>query len=487
MLTVRSCRAAVLGIILATVVNVSFLSLGAQQPPAGALTNLDIVKMASAGLGDAVIIAKIRSSRCEFDTSADALIKLKTSGVSGAILAAMAEAGSPTASAQPSAEATLPSSYGYYVLNGTGFDSLAPSPVRVVAGLQNTSIGANFAVDGFGEDASPRALSSPSPLFLAYQQNIDTSALHLVKLELVSSMQAEEFDIAQITNSGQFDQFRNIYGVARNQPLQVNLWGPRGTEIPLRTEPVPGRAGMFRLSPLGNMQPGRYALYYRNGLHPNLILNYKGSSDQEAVFYLALNSATAPSGETSSSGVVRNESFEGLMRSGQEAFRSSAWDQALTDFQAAAKEDRTGLAWLWTGNARLASGNFSDFGSAWDQALKLNRPLALPVCLAHGISQCQVGTLEVGKAAIRFLSDGRTIFESAPAGVVPQESVQHNVAGYADFKLQIGGKKYNLIFMPYGVECQVLAHVNCRGSGTAQQKAVGDYVEQAVSKLAVPQ
>jgi tetratricopeptide (TPR) repeat protein len=345
---------------------------------------------------------------------------------------------------------------------------------------------ANFAVDGFGEDARPRDLGSPSPVFLAYQQNIDIAALHLVKLDLVRSMQAQEFDIGQIANSGQFDQFRNIYGVARNQPLQVNLWGPRGTEVPLRTEPIPGRTGMFRLSPQSNMQPGRYALYYRNGLHPNLILNYKGISDEDAVFFLAVNPSSTPSGETSGSGVAQHESYEGLMRSGQQAFRSSAWDEALADFQAAAKEDRTGLAWLWTGNAQLAAGHYADFGSAWNEALKLNRPLALPVCLAHGISQCQVGTLEVGRATVRFLSAGRTIFESAPTGIVPQESIQHNVAGYADFKLEIAGKKYNLIFMPYGVECQVLAHVNCRGSGTAQQKAVGDYVEQALSKLAVP-
>jgi tetratricopeptide (TPR) repeat protein len=172
------------------------------------------------------------------------------------------------------------------------------------------------------------------------------------------------------------------------------------------------------------------------------------------------------------------------MRSGQKAFKSSSWDEALADFQAATKQDRTGLAWLWTGNAQLAAGHYAEFGGAWDEALKLNHPVALPVCLAHGISQCQAGTLEVGKTTVRFVSEGKPIFESAPTGIVPQESVQHNVAGYADFKLQVAGKKYNLIFMPYGVECQVLAHVNCRGSGTAQQKAVGDYVEQAIAKLA---
>jgi hypothetical protein len=58
--------------------------------PGGAmLQNEDVIKMAKAGLDDAIIIAKISSSKCQFDTSADALIRLKQSGVSAAVLRAM--------------------------------------------------------------------------------------------------------------------------------------------------------------------------------------------------------------------------------------------------------------------------------------------------------------------------------------------------------------------------------------------------------------
>jgi hypothetical protein len=59
----------------------------------GALQNQDIVKMAKAGFDDAIIIAKIGSSKCQFDTSTDALIQLKESGVSAAVLQAMVGAG----------------------------------------------------------------------------------------------------------------------------------------------------------------------------------------------------------------------------------------------------------------------------------------------------------------------------------------------------------------------------------------------------------
>jgi hypothetical protein len=57
------------------------------------LQNEDVIKMAKAGFDDAIIIAKISSSKCQFDTSTDALILLKKSGVSAAVLKAMLGAG----------------------------------------------------------------------------------------------------------------------------------------------------------------------------------------------------------------------------------------------------------------------------------------------------------------------------------------------------------------------------------------------------------
>ena len=53
------------------------------------LRNEDVIKMVKAGVDDAIIIAKISSSKCQFDTSTDALIQLKQSGVSAAVLKAI--------------------------------------------------------------------------------------------------------------------------------------------------------------------------------------------------------------------------------------------------------------------------------------------------------------------------------------------------------------------------------------------------------------
>jgi hypothetical protein len=62
----------------------------AAAAPAG-MTNEDVVKLVQAKMSDAIIMKKIKSSPCSFDTGADALVKLKQSGVSEAVIGAMVE------------------------------------------------------------------------------------------------------------------------------------------------------------------------------------------------------------------------------------------------------------------------------------------------------------------------------------------------------------------------------------------------------------
>jgi hypothetical protein len=67
------------------------------------LTNDDVVRMLQAKVSDAVVVAKIRSSPCQFDTSTDTVLKLKQAGASDTVLRAMAEAGRPPQVAAPAA------------------------------------------------------------------------------------------------------------------------------------------------------------------------------------------------------------------------------------------------------------------------------------------------------------------------------------------------------------------------------------------------
>lgn len=70
------------------------------QEPQHILTNSDIVNMSKSGIGDATIILTIQKSSTKFDTSPDALIQLKSAGVSDAVLNVMLA--SPGNSPQPS-------------------------------------------------------------------------------------------------------------------------------------------------------------------------------------------------------------------------------------------------------------------------------------------------------------------------------------------------------------------------------------------------
>ncbi len=79
-----------------------------QATPGQTLTNDDIMKLMQVKLADAVIIAKIKSSDCAFDTSADALIKLKQAGVSDTVLQSMIAAGGGGPATEPAPQPAPP-------------------------------------------------------------------------------------------------------------------------------------------------------------------------------------------------------------------------------------------------------------------------------------------------------------------------------------------------------------------------------------------
>jgi len=63
--------------------------------PSSKLTNADILQLHAAGLGDEVILAKIRASTCNFSTAPTDLTKLKSAGISDDVIVAMIGASAP--------------------------------------------------------------------------------------------------------------------------------------------------------------------------------------------------------------------------------------------------------------------------------------------------------------------------------------------------------------------------------------------------------
>jgi hypothetical protein len=80
-------------------------ALGSQdQAPNKPLNNSDVLDLLNSGLSQEIVIAKIKSSACEFDTAPSALEVLKYSKVPDVVILAMVEA--PVA--KPAVQAPVP-------------------------------------------------------------------------------------------------------------------------------------------------------------------------------------------------------------------------------------------------------------------------------------------------------------------------------------------------------------------------------------------
>jgi hypothetical protein len=175
----------------------------------------------------------------------------------------------------------LPTAYGYYILDHGQYRDFRPTSVSVVIGLSVPASGTGFAVDGLSGNPSAAADAEKLEL-LVYQQNLDVASLRLAKLDFIRNMQASQFNM--VGTNPQF--FRNIYGVDYNQPVAVNLWRPEEQEVPLKTEPVAGRNGMFRLVAARTLAPGRYALYLGDAIHKaNMIFGTRSNASTSTAFY----------------------------------------------------------------------------------------------------------------------------------------------------------------------------------------------------------
>ncbi len=82
--------------------------LSAQVGTQEVLRNADVMAMVRAGLGDDIIVLKIRATVCEFDVSTNALAVLKAGGTSEAIVLAMIDRVGTRPASEPIARNTAP-------------------------------------------------------------------------------------------------------------------------------------------------------------------------------------------------------------------------------------------------------------------------------------------------------------------------------------------------------------------------------------------
>jgi hypothetical protein len=109
------------------------------------LTNQDVLGMLKAGIGEEIIVAKIKSSPHRFDTSPAALQELKSAGVSDAVVLAMVQAPAGGASAAVDAPAATMSQPGAMV--EVNIPDGTPVEVELVSTASGQDLKVGDAVD----------------------------------------------------------------------------------------------------------------------------------------------------------------------------------------------------------------------------------------------------------------------------------------------------------------------------------------------------
>src|ERR1035438_7473464 len=136
-------RVVLLTAVLFAVARVGLPQAGAPKAAAPApLTNQDVIKMAQAKFSDDVIVNKIRTSTPKFDTSVDAMIALRSAGVSDRVIAVMVNPAAP-------AQAKAPTQA-----------SATPAKTAPAASNSGTGLKPGYTASNAGRDASPTVTAS---------------------------------------------------------------------------------------------------------------------------------------------------------------------------------------------------------------------------------------------------------------------------------------------------------------------------------------
>jgi len=175
--------------------------------------------------------------------------------------------------------------------------------------------------------------------------------------------------------------------------------------------------------------------------------------------------------------------YQSCRRAGSAAMPASRWQEALAYAEAAhAKDPERGGAWEDIGNAKLAMGRYDEVPAAWDKALRTDQPLGFNACHERGIKSCERGFLWLKPTEVFFMVGARKIFSGAPSEISVKKT--EHAGGHVSLTLIIGGKDYQLDFVPWGVSCEFGVFVNCSADNSARQTVTGNYVAATIRKLA---
>jgi len=214
------------------------------------LTNDSVVQMVKAGLPEAVVIAKIKSTATKFDLKTDSLVNLKKQGVSDKVLEAMVAAGqgsSTTAMPAPPAPAmaagALKTQDVIYQLVGEKYVELLATAANLETNMAFFQTKSEVVLEG--RKAQYR-ITDKQPVFLSTYSSTDAP---LVKLKPGDDHNDRNLKIG----SGAFMPFGGTQRMGVRQEDKI--------EIKIERDP----RGFYRVTPAQPLPPGEYGFILATG------------------------------------------------------------------------------------------------------------------------------------------------------------------------------------------------------------------------------
>ncbi len=264
-------------LLAAALLVVSAMPAAAQET----MNNDEVISLSKAGLNPSLIVGKIRSSKTNFDLSTDALIKLKQSGVTDDVVAAMLESksgkaltppangGSVRGSGDPNDPMSL-KNYGIYLYE-TRDGSPKMTQIQANVSAQNRTGGMfTAAVTPFGLGKTKTKANLPGRN--AGLQIMDTQPVFYFYLDSTSGGLNTASGIPSTPNEFSLVRFNQRSDNREVTIAKANSWGAKGGlsdeyVVPLKAEDLGN--GIFRVTAAVDLKKGEYAFFLVNSGNSN--------------------------------------------------------------------------------------------------------------------------------------------------------------------------------------------------------------------------
>lgn len=232
-----------------------------------AMNNDAVIKLVKAGLSDDVVVSTINASAGNYDTSANALVALKTAGASDKVISAVvmkASGATPAPAAPQAAASSLPAGIddeGVYYKDKTGaWTQMMPEIVNFKTGGVLKSIATDGLVKG---DLNGHVAGQHAKISLTFPLTI--------AVYLPEETEITEYQLLRLRVSGHYREFRSVTGgvmhvsggaTRDSVPFQSTKIGHRLYEINLDQTLGKGEYGLLPPGAVGSSNMGSNGKIY---------------------------------------------------------------------------------------------------------------------------------------------------------------------------------------------------------------------------------